>query len=356
MNSKFLSRKYYNIKPYRLGEQPKDRHYIKLNSNESPYPLPPSVVRVLQESAKGGLGYYSDQDGTVLREALAEHYGIHKDQFFVGNGADEVLSFCFLAYGMEDKGLCYPDITYGFYRVFANAYGVDATVIPLTDQFQISLEDYKKINKTVVFPNPNAPTGKRVSMEEIEDLLFNNEERIVIVDEAYVDFETESCIGILERHPNLIVVHTMSKSRNIAGLHVGYAAASKEIIADLNALKNCFNPNNVNQVTLDAAVAVVKDEDYMRASIAHKVKTRNETKKALEGLEFQILDSYTNFLFVTHPNIYAADLEKKFKDKGILTRYYAEPRIDNFLRITIGSEEDMKTVIREAEEIVKCFV
>ena len=340
------------MKPYRLGEQPTDREYVKLNSNESPFAASPKVLQVIEESARQPLGYYADQDGTILRDALAGNYGIDREQVFVGNGADEILSFCFLAYAVGNKGLCYPDITYGFYRTFANTYGVHSEVIPLDEDFQIDTRPYEESDKTVVIPNPNAPTGRRISMEKIEHLLDSKKGRIVVIDEAYVDFETKSCISILDKHPNLIVVHTMSKSRNIAGLHVGYAIASKEIIEDLNALKNCFNPNNVNLVTLNAAVAAVEDEAYNRKVTDEKVRVRKDTQKKLEAYDFYVVESFTNFLFVSHPDIEAKDLEKELREYGILTRYYDEPRISNFLRITIGNEEEMKKVTDAVKQIL----
>lgn len=352
--SQFIIDRYAEMKPYRLGAQPKDRTYIKLNSNETVMPPAPGVLAVLKDAGlRQDHGHYSDQDATVLREAVAARYGLSPEEVFCGNGADEILSFCFQAYCDDAVGLCCPDITYGFYTTFCRAYGVDLKKIPLDDQFQIRPEDYYEAGRTIVIANPNAPTGQRLSTEEIEEILKRNPKNIVIIDEAYVDFETETCIPLIRTYPNLIVVHTMSKSQNVAGLHVGYAVGQTELMEELNCLKNCFNPNNINQVTLDAAVAAMEDLEYTKQCCAEKVKIRRWFQGQLEALGFFVVPSYTNFVFVTHDKIAAADLEKRLKDDGILTRYYREPRIDAFLRITIGSWDEMEYVVHSLRAILQ---
>lgn len=350
--SRFLDERYSNITPYRLGEQPTDREYIKLNSNESSYALSDKVSRQLVELSASCLGYYSDQDCTVLAEALAERLGVGSNQIFIGNGADEVLSFCFQAYCLGEKGLAFPDITYGFYKVFAQAYGVKTEVIPLDEDFRVRPADYTKTKKNIVLANPNAPTGLSLTHKEIEKILASRPDRIVIIDEAYVDFGGESCIPLIQKYPNLIVVHTMSKSRGIAGIHVGYAVASPEIAAELNAIKNCFNPNNVNQITIDTALASVRDDEYVQYHIRRKIETRDRVIRRYRELGFSLPESRGNFVFVTHPRIHARDLERQYRSEGVLTRYYNAPRIDNYLRISIGSPEEMETVLAITETIL----
>lgn len=351
--SQFLSTRFAAMKPYRLGAQPQDRTYIKLNSNETVMPPSPQVLAVLQEAAcRKDHGHYSDQDATVLRQAVAEYYDLTPEQVFCGNGADEVLSFCFQAYCDEQTGLCCPDITYGFYSTYSRAYGIDLKKLPLDEEFQIRPSDYFGIDRTIVLANPNAPTGRRLSCDEIESIVRENPAHIVIIDEAYVDFETETCIPLVKRYANLIVVHTMSKSRNIADLHVGYAIGAPELMNELNCLKNCFNPNNINQVTLDTAVAAMRDRAHTEACCAEKVKVRKWFEGELAVLGFYTVPSYTNFVFVQHNALHAADLEQHLRTDGILTRYYREPRIDEFLRITIGTREEMECVVHSLRNIL----
>lgn len=357
MSSPFLSSRYARMVPYRLGAQPKDRPYIKLNSNETTMPPSPRVIEAIRaDAALPDLGHYSDQDATVLRQAIADFYDLRPAQVFCGNGADEILSFCFQAYCDEQTGMCCPDITYGFYKTYARAYGVPLREIPLDADYRVNPADYFAAGCTIVIANPNAPTGQRLSLSQIEAILQHNPRNIVIIDEAYVDFESPSCIPLLDRYPNLIVVHTMSKSRNIAGLHVGYAVGSEELMGELNCLKNCFNPNNLNQVTLDAAVAAVRDRAHMQACCAEKVRVRKLTALALEGMGFYIMPSYTNFLFVSHPRCRAAQLHERLAEAGVLTRYYNAPRIDNFLRITIGTQQEMHVALRALRNIVQAAV
>ena len=353
--SKYLSKRFQGMKPYRLGEQPTDKKYIKLNSNETSIQPSPLVMKAISDALERPLGFYSDQDAMVLREELARTYDVMADQVFVGNGADEILSYCFTAYG-EVLGFAFPDITYGFYQTYLDAFGMEYEQIPLREDFTIDLEPYKKIKRNIVIANPNAPTGLRLSMEEIEELVSSNKDRIVIIDEAYVDFGTQSCIPKIKDYPNLIVVHTMSKSRNMAGLHVGYAIAAEDVIEELNCLKNCFNPNNLNQVTLDAAVAAVLDQDFLEKSCEQKIEVREQVTKALLEMGFDVIPSHTNFVFFTHPVIHAEDLEVMLRYKAVLLRHYKQERIVNYLRMTIGTQEEMNRVITVMKEILsECF-
>jgi len=349
--SKYLSTRFQGMKPYRLGEQPTDKKYIKLNSNETSIQPSPLVMKAIKDALQRPLGFYSDQDAMVLREELARTYQVLPSQVFVGNGADEILSYCFTAYG-EASGFAFPDITYGFYKTYLDAFKMEYEEIPLREDFTIDLEPYKKTIRNIVIANPNAPTGLRLSVDDIEDLLSSNKERIVIIDEAYVDFGTQSCISKIGQYPNLIVVHTMSKSRNMAGLHVGYAIANQDMIEELNCLKNCFNPNNLNKVTLDAAVAAVLDQDFLEKSCEQKIEVRQQVMEALVEMGFEIIPSHTNFVFFTHPLIKAADLEIMLRNKAVLLRHYGQERIVNYLRMTIGTQEEMNTVIAVMREIL----
>lgn len=351
MSSRFLASRFRGMVPYRLGEQPTDKVYIKLNSNETSVPASPQVLRVIREAAQRPVGYYSDQDATVLRVALGKLYHVNPDQVLVGNGADEILSFCFGAYG-ENGGFAFPDITYGFFKTFMNAFGVDYIEIPLREDFTIDLEPYKRTKRNIVIANPNAPTGLLLSADQIAELLEFNPDRIVIIDEAYLGFGSESCIDLIQDHRNLIVVHTMSKARNLAGLHVGYAIASAEIIQELSCLKNCFNPNNLNQVTLDAAVAAVEDQAYTDACCAERVLTRNRTIAELTGLGFHVIPSYANFVLFAHPAMDAVVLEQRLRDYGVLVRHYGQARIQNYIRMTIGTETEMDQVLRSMRKIL----
>ena len=350
MSSEFLASRFCRMVPYRLGEQPADKVYIKLNSNETSVPASPQVVAAIRAAAQRPLGFYSDQDATVLRVALGNCYQVRADQVLVGNGADEILSFCFGAYG-ENRGFAFPDITYGFFKTFMRAFGVDYTEIPLREDFTIDLEPYYRTGRNVVIANPNAPTGLLLSTAQIARLLESNPDRVVIVDEAYLGFGSESCIPLLKEYKNLIVVHTMSKARNLAGLHVGYAIASETMIEELSCLKNCFNPNNLNQITLDAAVAAVADQAYTDACCAERIANRDSVIAQLSGLGLRVIPSYANFILLAHPTLEAVFLEERLRDHGILVRRYGQDRILNYIRMTIGTRAEMDAVLRAMREI-----
>ncbi len=351
MSSQYLSEKFSEMIPYRLGEQPTDKKYIKLNSNETSFPASPLVSKVLKDASLNLLGFYSDQDGTVLREALSCLYQVTCDQVLVGNGADEMLSFCFLAYG-ETRGFSFPDISYGFYKTFLRAFQMEYEEIPLNKDFTVDLEAFKKSRRHIVLANPNAPTGLCLTTDQIKNLLESDTGRIVIIDEAYLGYGANSCMELLSSYKNLIIVHTMSKSRNIAALHVGYAIANEDIIQELSCIKNCFNPNNLNQITLDAAVAAVKDQDYTEWCCRQKVLIRDEISNEMKKMGFTVIPSSTNFIFFTHPLMNANDLEKKLREYGILVRYYPQERISNYIRMTIGTREEMEYVLKTFKNIL----
>ncbi|EKQ58089.1 MULTISPECIES: histidinol-phosphate transaminase [unclassified Clostridium] len=350
--SKFLSRKLCNLEAYVPGEQPKDRKYIKLNTNESPYLPAPKVMEVINRNQVEGLNLYSDPDAKILVDELADFYNVGPEQVFVGNGSDEVLGFCFLAFFDEEGKACFPDITYGFYKVYSKSFNIDAIEVPLKEDFTIDVNDYVNCGRNIIIANPNAPTGLTLSHKEIELILKTNEDRVVIIDEAYVDFGSKSCISLLDKYPNLIVVQTFSKSRNLAGARLGFAVASKEIIEDLNKIKFSFSPYNINGLSLVAGVESVKDKAYFEECNNKTIATRERISEEFRKLGFYVIPSKTNFLFVTHNLISGEEYYKALREKGVLTRYYKQPRIDNYVRITIGTDEEMDAVIKITDEIL----
>ncbi len=350
--SKFLSKKLYNLEAYVPGEQPKDRKYIKLNTNESPYLPAPKVMEVVNRSQVEGLHLYSDPDAKILVDELAKFYNVNPEQVFVGNGSDEVLGFCFLAFFDEERKACFPDITYGFYKVYSKSFNIDAVEVPLKDDFTIDVKDYVNCKRNIIIANPNAPTGLTLTHDEIELILKTNQDRVVIIDEAYVDFGSKSCISLLDKYPNLIVVQTFSKSRNLAGARLGFAVASKEIIDDLNKIKFSFSPYNINGLSLVAGVESVKDKEYFEECNRKTIATRERVGNEFRKLGFYVIPSKTNFVFVTHNLISGEEYHKALREKGVLTRYYNQPRIDNYVRITIGTDEEMDEVIKITDEIL----
>lgn len=350
--SRFLSGKLCNLEAYVPGEQPKDRKYIKLNTNESPYPPAPKVMEVINKRAVEGLNLYSDPDSKILVHELADFYNVKPEQVFVGNGSDEVLGFCFMAFFDEERKACFPDITYGFYKVFSKSFNIDSIEIPLKDDFTIDVNDYVNCGRNIIIANPNAPTGLSLTHEEIELILKTNQDRVVIIDEAYVDFGSESCISLLDKYPNLIVVQTFSKSRSLAGARLGFAIASKEIIEDLNKIKFSFSPYNINGLSLIAGVESVKDKEYFEECNKKIIATRERISVELKKLGFKVIPSKTSFVFVTHNAIGGQEYYNELRKKGVLTRYYNQPKIDDYVRISIGTDEEMDQVIRITNEIL----
>lgn len=354
--SKFLSRKLCNLEAYVPGEQPKDRKYIKLNTNEAPYPPAPKVMEVVNRKAVEGLNLYSDPDAKILVNELAKFYEVKPEQIFVGNGSDEVLGFCFLAFFDDERKACFPDITYGFYKVYSKSFNIDAIEVPLKDDFTIDVNNYVNCERNIIIANPNAPTGLTLTHEEIELILKTNEDRVVIIDEAYVDFGSKSCISLLDKYPNLIVVQTFSKSRNLAGARLGFAVASKEIIDDLNKIKFSFSPYNINGLSLLAGVESVKDKGYFEECNRKTIATRERISDEFRKLGFHVIPSKTNFVFVTHNLISGEEYHKALREKGVLTRYYKQPKIDNYVRISIGTDEEMDKVIKITDDILSEFL
>ncbi|WOO36348.1 histidinol-phosphate transaminase [Anaerocolumna sp. AGMB13020] len=350
--SKFFDSRYEEMEAYVPGEQPADRRYIKLNANETSMPPSPKVLEAVNSKEILGMGLYSDPYCTRLREAIAGVYGLEADQVFVGNGSDEVLSFCFLSFFGEASKICFPDITYYFYHTYSKTYGLDALEIPLKEDFTIDVKNYIETDRHVIIANPNAPTGYRLSRNELREIISAKKERLVIVDEAYVDYGNESCIELIKDYSNLIVIQTFSKSRNLAGLRLGFAAASKEIIEDMNKIKFTFNPYNLSALTIAAGTAAILDTGYYKECIEETIRIREETAENLRAKGFYVMKSHTNFLFVKHDKIHASEYYLRLKEEGILTRYFKSERIKDFLRITVGTKTEMAEVLRATEKII----
>lgn len=341
--SKFLNQAIEAMTAYVPGEQPRDKAYIKLNTNENPYPPAPSVIAAMNAAEIEDLRLYSDPTAKVLKGKLANLYGLQPENIYVGNGSDEVLYFLFLAYGA--KGAAFPDISYGFYSVFADFCGIEATVIPLESDFTIDAKKYHGLDRFIVIANPNAPTGLSISLADIEGILRTNPNAVVAIDEAYVDFGGESAYPLMAKYDNLIVVRTFSKSRSMAGGRLGYALGPAALIADLEKIKYATNPYNVNRLTLRLGEATVDAEPYYQEKCAAIIATREETAERLKALGFTVLPSQTNFLFVKTDKIGGRTLYEKLKDRGILVRHFGNPRITDYIRITIGTDEQMDTCI-----------
>lgn len=352
--SEFLAAKYAGMSPYVPGEQPKDRPYIKLNSNETSVPPCPGVARALADpQLVAGLGRYADPHCMPLREAVAAAYGLDASEVFCDNGSDEVLGFLLLTFCEPGSRIAFPDITYGFYRDYSATQGLDFTQIPLRDDFTMDVDALAAFEGTAVFPNPNAPTGLAMSREDVERICSAHPERLVIVDEAYVDYGCQTCAPLVREHRNLVVVHTMSKSRNLASAHIGWCFAQADLVSDLNDVKFSFNPFNLSAPTMAIGIAALQDEEYFRSCTATIQETRDHTRAELERRGFTVLASKTNFLFATHPTLRAADWCAQLRAAGVLTRYYNAPRIDNWLRVTVGTPEEMAIFLTETDRILQ---
>ena len=351
--SRFFSDRYATLVPYVPGEQPLDRRYLKLNTNESPYPPSDGVLAAVNEEG-GRLNLYSDPDARALRSRLADSFGVTPDRVIVSNGSDEVLNFAFMAFASDKTPLVFPDITYGFYPVFAELNRLPYTEIPVKDDLSIDPADYiGKGKKTVVVANPNAPTGLFLPLSEIEKIVSGNPDGVVIVDEAYVDFGGESAIPLTAKYDNLLVVGTYSKSRSMAGARLGFAVGNADLIRDLNTIRNSTNPYNVNRMTLAAGVAALEDDAYYRANCKKIEDARDRTAEKLTALGFTVIPSKANFLFAKSPAISGEALYLALKERGILIRHFNKPRIADYNRITVGTKEQMETLVAAIETILK---
>lgn len=350
--SRYLSSRQASLVPYTPGEQPGERKYIKLNTNESPFPPSEKAVKAAAEAAER-LQLYSDPTCRALVREIAALYGVEPAQVICTNGSDEVLDFAFQAFCDETSPAVFPDITYGFYPVFADRNHVPYEIIPLKKDFSIDVGDYCGIGKTIFIANPNAPTGIVLSVEEIERILVSNPNRVVVVDEAYVDFGAESCVPLTKRYDNLLVTQTFSKSRSMAGARLGFGIGHPELIADLHTIRYATNPYNVNSMTMTAGVGVLADEDYTRTNCQTIISNREYTACALAKRGFEMTDSKANFIFAKHPMLDGGKLYLKLKEMGILVRHFTSPRISAYNRITIGTQGDMDALLAAVDQILK---
>ncbi len=350
--SKFFSRKYEKLIPYTPGEQPQDMQYFKLNTNESPFPPHPAVAQAVAGEIEK-LRLYSDPDSKVLTALLARQLGVTPEQVMLTNGSDDVLNFAFMAFCDGEHPAIFPDITYGFYKVFAEVNGVPYTQIPLKEDFSVDIADYRGTGKTIFIANPNAPTGIALTRNQVEEIVRSNPDNVVVIDEAYVDFGGESAVPLLAKYDNLLVVQTFSKSRSMAGARLGMAIGSKAIIGDLNTLRYSTNPYNINRMTAAAGVATLQNGDYTLKNCQTIMENRAWTVKALQELGFTMTDSKANFLFAKHPEIPGKTLYQKLKSRGILVRHFDKARISDYVRITVGTAEQMQALITTIGEILE---
>lgn len=348
--SRFLKGQLEALEAYVPGEQPQDRKYIKLNTNESPYPPPRSVTDSLGKAEIEDLRLYSDPECKALKQKLADTYKVKCENIFISNGSDEILNFAFMAYG--DKGAAFPDITYGFYSVFSDLYGIKSEIIPLNDDFTVDVAKFYEKNKLIVLANPNAPTGIALSLCEIEKIIVSNPESVVLIDEAYVDFGAESAIRLTEKYSNLLVVQTYSKSRSMAGARLGFAFADKSIISDLEKIKYSTNPYNINRLTQIAGTAALGNQAYFDENCRKIARTREYVKEELKKLGFTVTDSKANFLFAKSDKIGGRELYLALKERGILIRHFENERIKDYNRITVGSREEMEIFLKNVSEIL----
>ncbi len=341
------------VTPYTPGEQPNQPDMIKLNTNENPYPPAPGVAKVLKEMDTDAMRLYPDPTAGELVSAIAENYGLEKDQVFVGVGSDDVLAMSFLTFFNSDRPILFPDITYSFYDVWADLFRIPYERPALDEDFHIRKEDYFRENGGIVFPNPNAPTGVELPLADVEEIVSRNRDVVVIVDEAYVDFGAQSALPLLKKYDNLLVVQTFSKSRSMAGMRIGFACGSPELIRYLNDAKYSFNSYTMDRTALAAGAAAVKDREYFEDTCNKIIETREWTKRELKALGFSFEDSKANFIFATHETCPAAELFGALREKHIYVRYFPGGRTDNFLRITIGTREEMKKFVMFLKEYLK---
>ncbi len=350
--SRFFSDKFASLVPYTPGEQPKVGDFIKLNTNESPFPPSEKAVTAAAEAAKQ-LQLYPDPECRRLTEAVADTLGVRPDEVLLTNGSDEILHFAFMAYCDEKHPAVFPDITYGFYPVFAKINNVPYTEIPLREDFTVGIRDYLSLDKTIFIANPNAPTGLSLSRGDVEKILKSNPDTVVVIDEAYVDFGGESCVPLIRKYDNLLVTQTFSKSRSMAGGRLGFGVGNRALIQDLNTVKYSINPYNINAMTMAAGLGVLSDPDYTAKNCRTVIENRTYTAAALKALGFTLTDSRANFVFAKHPAFPGDSLYKKLRSRGILVRHFTGPRIADYNRITIGSRAEMEVLIKTITELLE---
>ena len=352
--SQYWSKLVQSLTPYVPGEQPKINNLIKLNTNENPYGPSPNVIAALQKEATDNLRLYPDPNSEALKQAIAEYHGLNCNQVFVGNGSDEVLAHVFNALLKHDKPILFPDITYSFYPVYCGLYEIEFETVPLNDAFEIEVDDYLKANGGIIFPNPNAPTGRLLPLSEIERLLENNIGSVVVIDEAYIDFGGESAVGLINRHPQLLVTHTLSKGRSLAGLRVGYALGHPDLIDALHRVKDSFNSYPLDRFAQAGAIAAMHDTAYFEETRQRVIKTRATLVDALESLGFEVLPSGANFVFTRHPKYDGEALASLLRAQKVIIRHFKKPaRVAQFLRITIGTDSECQVLVDALKNIIK---
>ena len=348
--SRFFSRKFDRLTPYTPGEQPQDKQYIKLNTNESPFP-PSEKAQTAAAQAAAQLQLYPDPTCSALRQGLATLYGLSPEEIILTNGSDEVLSFAFMAFC--DRGVAFPDITYGFYRVFADLYNLDAREIPLKEDFSVDVDDYMGLGRTIFLANPNAPPGIALSVAQIEEIVQSNPDTVVVIDEAYVDFGGETCAPLVRKYDNLLVTGTFSKSRSMAGARLGFGIACPALIRDLETLRYSTNPYNINRLTMAAGLGQLADEEETRRNCRTVMENRAYTAAALTEMGFFVIPSSTNFVFASHPAIGGKELYLGLKQRGVLVRHFDTPRLAAYNRITIGSRDQMDALLTAIQSILE---
>lgn len=345
---RFWSPEVRELEPYTPGEQPKIQNLLKLNTNENPYPPSPKVVEAVQAvlaNSADVLRLYPDPDASALKQAIAAQQNVDASNVFVGNGSDEVLAHIFKAFFLQEQPLLYPDITYSFYPVYSQFFGVKTKILPLNDDFEIVVDDYKQANGGIIITNPNAPTSIALGLAAIEEVLQSNPDSVVVIDEAYVDFGAESAVSLVEKYENLVVCQTTSKSRSLAGLRVGFAMAQSHLIAALEAVKNSFNSYPMDRFAIAAAVASFEDQAYFEAQCQKVIDSREKLVADLEAIGFKVLPSKANFIFASLPNKDAGELAAELRECGIIVRYFNKPRINQYLRITVGTDEQNQRLV-----------
>lgn len=350
--SRFFSKKYDTLTPYTPGEQPKDTQYIKLNTNESPFPPSPKAQEMAKKAVQN-LQLYSDPTCMELVTLASKHFGVDTDEILFTNGSDEILNFAFMAYCDNEHPAVFPDITYGFYSVFAEINNVPYTTIPLTEDFRVNVSDYMGINKTIFLANPNAPTGIALSVEDIEKIIVSNPNNIVVIDEAYVDFGAKSVVPLIHKYNNLLVTQTCSKSRSLAGGRLGFGIGCKDLIQDLNTIKYSTNPYNVNSMTMAAGVGTFMDDAYTKVNCKTIQEVRTWTMEALKAMDFTMTDSMANFIFARHKSADGKQIYLKLKEKGVLIRHFDTKRLSAYNRITVGNKEQMQAFVTALKEVLE---
>lgn len=342
----------FDLEPYVPGEQPQDKKYIKLNTNENPYPPSSKAVSAIKAAADEQLRLYPDPECWELRQAIAAFHGLSSEQVFVGNGSDEVLAFSFLSFFNPEKTILFPDITYSFYPVYAALFKNKYRVIPLNEDFTIPVASFLEPNGGIIFPNPNAPTGIYLPLESIDLIAQKNPDSAVIIDEAYIAFGGESADILIGKYPNLLIIRTLSKSHSLAGLRSGYALGDKGLIDGLNRVKSSINSYTLDRLALAGAKEAILDKDYLTMTQNKVIATRERISQRLAELGFMVLPSQANFIFISHPTCHASTLYHELRENGILVRYFNKPRIDNYLRVSIGCDEDMNMFLQTATNIL----